>query len=532
MKRMLKWLGIVVVVLLVGVLAIPFFVNVNDFRPTLETRLTAALGRDVKLGNLQLKILSGEVTADDLSVAEDPNFGTPAFLKASSLHVGVELWPFLLSRKLIVTDLTIDQPQISLVQAKTGDWNFSSLGGKSKASSPPPAISGKAPLDLSVKLVKITNGKLRMGRTLGHWKPLILEQVNIEVRDFSDSAPFGFSLATNIHGGGSIKLDGTAGPINPNDSAMTPVKVNLNIVQLNLSGSGMNDFAPDLAGLVSFQGSGDSDGATMHVRGTLRADRLKIAKNGTPAARPLSLTVIAQHNLRNHSGVLRQGDIHIGSAVAHLTGTYAEQGESMVLDMTLSGPQMPVQELTSLLPALGVVLPAGATLQGGAASAHLTMKGPADRLVTAGSLALTNTRLAGFDFPQKLATAEKWAGIKASPDTEIQNVSLNVRVSPDGSDAQDISLIVPAIGEMSGFGNVTPANQLAFKMSAIIHTSGLLSIVGNKPIPFTVEGTAANPVFHPDLKAVAKEEVKSVEQDVGKAAGSLIKGIFGGKKPQ
>jgi AsmA protein len=434
---------------------------------------------------------------------------------------------------LIVTDLTIDQPQISLVQAKTGDWNFSSLGGKSKApSSPPPAISGKAPLDLSVKLIKINDGRLKLGRTLGHWKPLILEQVNIEVRDFSDSAPFGFSLATNIQGGGSIKLDGTAGPINPTDSAMTPVKMNLNISQLNLAGSGMNDFAPDLAGLVSFQGSGESDGATMHVSGTLRADRLKVAKNGTPAARPLSLTVAAQHNLRNHSGVLRQGDIHIGSAVAHLTGTYAEQGESMVLDMTLSGPEMPVQELASLLPSLGVVLPDGATLQGGAASAHLTMKGPADRLVTAGSLALTNTRLAGFDFPQKLATAEKWAGIKASPNTEIQNVSMNVRVSPEGSDAQDISLIVPAIGELSGSGNVTPANALAFKMNAIIHTSGLLSVVGNKPIPFTVEGTCANPVFHPDLKAVAKEEVKSVEHDVGKAAGGLIKGIFGAKKPQ
>src|SRR5262249_45600691 len=153
------------------------------------------------------------------------------------------------SRKLIVTDLTIDQPQISLVQAKTGDWNFSSLGGKSKApSAPQPAISGKAPLDLSVKLIKVSNGKVKLGRTLGHWKPLILEQVNIEVRDFSDSAPFGFSFATNVHGGGSIKLDGTAGPINPADSAMTPVKLNFNISQLDLAGSGMNDFAPDLAG--------------------------------------------------------------------------------------------------------------------------------------------------------------------------------------------------------------------------------------------------------------------------------------------
>jgi hypothetical protein len=40
------------------------------------------------------------------------------------------------------------------------------------------------PLDLSVKLLKIGNGRLTLSRTVGHWKPLTLEQVNIELRDF------------------------------------------------------------------------------------------------------------------------------------------------------------------------------------------------------------------------------------------------------------------------------------------------------------------------------------------------------------
>lgn len=532
MKRALKWLGIVLGVLVLALIAVPFFLNVNDFRPTLETRLTTALGREVKLGNLRLRLLRGEVTADDLSVAEDPAFGKPAFLKASSLHVGVELWPFLFSRKLIVTDLTIDQPEVVLVQSKSGDWNFSSLGGKSRRVSPPPTSSSETPLDLMVKLIRITNGRLKLGRTVGHWKPLILEQVNIEVRDFSSTSAFQFSLATNIHGGGTLKLDGTAGPIDPVDSAMTPLKANLTVSQLDLAGSGMNDFAPELGGLVTFKGSGESDGILMHLTGMVRADRLKVVKQGTPATRPVEFDVTAQHNLRKHSGVLRQGDIHIGSARAHLTGSYAEQGESVILDMKLSGPEMPVQELESLLPALGVVLPAGASLQGGTASANLTMQGPADRLVTSGSLALTNTRLTGFDLPQKIATVEKWAGIKASPDTEIQNASLNVRQSPQGTEAQDVSLVVPAIGELSGAGTVSPENALAFKMSAIVHTSGLAAVVGNKPIPFTVEGTCANPVFRADMKAVAREEIKSVEHDVGKAASGVLRGLLGGKRRQ
>jgi hypothetical protein len=71
---------------------------------------------------------------------------------------------------------------------------------------------------------------------------------------------------------------------------------------------------------------------------------------------------------------------------------------------------------------------------------------------------------------------------------------------------------------------------LDFKMSAIVHTSGLLAVIGNKPIPFTVEGTCSDPVFKPDMKAVVKEEIKSIKGDIGKAAGDLFKGLRGDKK--
>jgi AsmA protein len=198
--------------------------------------------------------------------------------------------------------------------------------------------------------------------------------------------------------------------------------------------------------------------------------------------------------------------------------------------MKLSGPDMPVQELEALLPALGVVLPAGASLQGGNASAHLSMEGPADRLVTSGLLAVNNTRLVGFDLPKKMASIEKLAGIKGGPDTDIQTLSANVRSTPDGTSTQDIKLVVPAIGDLSGGGTISPANTLDFKMSAIVHTSGLLGVIGNKPIPFTVEGTCTDPVFKPDMKTVVKEEIQSIKGDIGKAAGELFKGMTEARK--
>jgi AsmA protein len=313
---------------------------------------------------------------------------------------------------------------------------------------------------------------------------------------------------------------------------MTPVTLNLNVTALDLARSGMNDFAPDMSGIFSFNGKGDSDGVQMQMTGTLKADHLKVARNGSPAARPVELDFSVQHDLRTHAGTVRQGDVHIGKALAHLTGSYAEQGESMVLSMKLAGSDMPVPELEAMLPAIGVVLPAGASLQGGTATVELSINGPADRAVTAGSLSLNNTRLVGFDISKKMSSIEKLAGIKAGPDTEIQTLGANVRSSPEGTDAQGMRLVVPAIGELTGAGTVSPANELDFKMSAIVHASGLLAVVGNTPIPFTVEGTCSQPVFKPNLKALAGEELKSVEGDVGKAASGLIKGFLRDKKKQ
>ena len=60
MNRTLKIVGIVLVIILLAVIALPFLINVNSFRPKLESELSTALGRQVKVGNLSLSILVGK----------------------------------------------------------------------------------------------------------------------------------------------------------------------------------------------------------------------------------------------------------------------------------------------------------------------------------------------------------------------------------------------------------------------------------------------------------------------------------------
>src|SRR5215471_5626157 len=112
-KRWLRIAGIAIAVFLVIVIALPFLINVNSFRPKIESEATNALGRPVKLGNLSLSILAGTVGIDDISIADDPAFSKSPFVTAKSLKVGVELMPLIFSKQLNVTGITLDQPQIT-----------------------------------------------------------------------------------------------------------------------------------------------------------------------------------------------------------------------------------------------------------------------------------------------------------------------------------------------------------------------------------------------------------------------------------
>src|SRR5438067_8107470 len=138
MKTFFKVLGIIIALLIVAVIVIPFFIDANMFRPKLESELTDALGRQVKVGNLSLALWSGSVAADNISIADDPKFSNAPFVQAKSLKVGVELLPLIFSKTLNVTNLTLNQPEISLVKSENGQtWNFSSLGNKSSSGTAP-----------------------------------------------------------------------------------------------------------------------------------------------------------------------------------------------------------------------------------------------------------------------------------------------------------------------------------------------------------------------------------------------------------
>src|SRR6266567_4475419 len=167
MNKTLKIVLIVVGVLVILVLVAPFLIPVNEFRPTIEQKASAALGRKVQLGNLSLSLLTGSLAAGNLSIGDDPKFSASPFLTAQSLKVGVEIMPLIFSKTLNVTGVSIDSPQVTLLRNAAGQWNYSSLGGaaaKAQAKQPP-AKAPAVPAEVSVAKLALTNGTIIVGST-------------------------------------------------------------------------------------------------------------------------------------------------------------------------------------------------------------------------------------------------------------------------------------------------------------------------------------------------------------------------------
>jgi len=565
MNKTLKIVLIVVGVLIVLVLVVPFLIPVNQFRPTIEEKASAALGRKVELGDMSLSLLSGSLSADNVTIGDDPKFSTSPFLTAKSLKVGVEVLPLIFSKTLNITGITIDTPQVTLIRNPAGLWNYSSLGGsaaKSKSSS-------NSATDLSVKKFELKNGSIILGSTNSQ-KRSTYDHVNVTASDVSLTTKFPVTVTAGLPGGGKFKLDGTFGPVDAVDAALTPLDAKLNVTGLDLASSGFVDSSAGLGGLLDLDGNLSSQGGEAQTKGTVKFTNALLVAGGSPAGVPVTVNYDTKYNLRKNAGVLNPSTLNIGSAAAHLNGTYQTAGDATIVNIKLNAKDMPAKDLEAFLPALGIHLPKGATLQSGTLSADLNLTGPSDKIVTTGTVGLFNGVIANFDLGSKMSSVASLAGIKSGKDLNIEKFTSNLHMAPNGIKADNVLAVLPTIGNLTGAGTVDSKNALDFKMLATLTKGaggavgsagavtngaagalgGLLGSVtggggasaggaggcgssgGGLKVPFQIQGTTSDPKFIPDVGGLAKDLFKSELGCLGgKSSVSALKVPVQGQNP-
>ena len=540
----------VAAVVVVAIAAIPLFVNVNTFRPMLEEQLTAALGRQVKLGELSLSLFSGSVVAQNLSIADDPQFSSSPLLTASALRIGVDMRPLIFQHKILVRSFEVDAPQIHLVHAANGIWNFSTIGQAAASRIPDPRKESVIP-NLIVDVFRIRDGHATIEGQPAQGTPVAYDQVDVTVQDFSFAKQFPFSISASLPGQGTVTLTGKAGPIDAHNAASTTFDAQLALHHFDPVATGFLDKSAGITVLADVDARTVSNGTTVNSNGTVHTQHLQLRPDAVPAPKPIDITYNVTHTLSDNTGQLQDATVQTGRLAAHLSGDYSLLPGTVQLTMKLSGQSLPIDELQALIPAVGVKLPNGSVLQGGTLTTSLSIAGPLQDLVITGPVELGNTRLSGFNMSSQLKGIAGMAMGDTGNITNIQTLRLDLRITKAGVNASNIYASLPALGDAVGNGTVSPAGALNFKLSMKMDTThdiggkavGLLTSLNGTSgktaaqaaktgVPVTITGTSANPIITPDVKAMLKNNASSIlsnQKSNGQHVINKLGGLFSKK---
>src|SRR4051794_4326751 len=216
MRKALKIFAGLLVLLVIVLLAAPFFLDVNRYHDRIQSELQKKLGRQVSLGTMHLSLIPFAFKVENAVIAEDPQFAKGSnFAQAQELYVTAALMP-LLHGDVQIKSLELRQPKIELIRNAQGVWNFSSLAGTQprqagQPQSPPqqqqsankPSAASPEPQKqkaISLEDLKITDGQVALTDLQKQQKRAVYDHIDLRLLGYSPDKAFDFELAAHLPG--------------------------------------------------------------------------------------------------------------------------------------------------------------------------------------------------------------------------------------------------------------------------------------------------------------------------------------------
>jgi len=210
--------GAVLALLAVLAVALPFLIDVDHYRPTIEAKIEAALGREVRLGAIRLSLFPPSVRVNGLAIAALPDEGGGDLVSAASLRVGARLLP-LFSKRLEVTGIVIDRPVLLLERRLDGGWNVQRLVAPKGAAAPPAPSPAPSAASFTVETLRLVNGEVtvRVPAAGGGHADLKLSDLDLTLANVGLDRVVELRLEArpSIAPQGKLSLAGTVGPLQP-----------------------------------------------------------------------------------------------------------------------------------------------------------------------------------------------------------------------------------------------------------------------------------------------------------------------------
>ncbi|MGB8768969.1 MAG: AsmA family protein [Candidatus Korobacteraceae bacterium] len=383
--RRVIWATLAVVLLAV---LVPPFVNVNRYRNRVAEAIGQALGREVTVSRIALKLLPRPgIVLSNFVVAENPSYGEEPMLRADSVTAFLRLTSLWRGRLEIGT-LDLDSPSLNLVRRSDGHWNVEDLVERASHVASAPTTKIRPEARPRFPYVEASSGRINF--KLGEVKKAFAFTDADFALWLESENQWGIRLKArptrtdvDLHDTGILKLDGRFQRASrlPN----TPLDL-----QITYSGGPLGQ----LTKLIYGRDRG--------WRGNVRSNA---SLTGTPSA--LEVTLDAQVD------DFRRYDIALGEALpllAHCTGTYSSPDDSLhalqcespvgsgvlevrgnaqgwaadAYDLSVSAERIPAERIVALARHAKKDLPADLTATGDFEGVFAVRKQPGDSPVWAG----------------------------------------------------------------------------------------------------------------------------------------------------
>lgn len=197
MKTVLKWAaiisGVLLLTIIVGFISLPFVFPLEKIKAFATAKLSITLQRKVVIESVSFDLFSG-IKLKGIQIGD--------LVQAESLDLRYAFWP-LFSRQIIVRELSLVKPEITINKERSGLFNFSDLlPAKDNSPQPggrqPKAAGSKPPFDLFVASFSVKDGRITYtDQAAGSTNEL--QRLNIKVSGFELALvkPINFSLSAN-----------------------------------------------------------------------------------------------------------------------------------------------------------------------------------------------------------------------------------------------------------------------------------------------------------------------------------------------
>ncbi len=304
-RRRVMWAALLLVVL--GLLLIPPFINVNRYRKRVADSISRALGREVSVSGIELKILPRPgLVLSNFIVADEASYGAEPMLRAGTVTAYIRLTSLWRGRLEIGT-LDLDSPSLNLVRRTDGHWNLEELVERTTQASSAPTTKTRPEARPRFPYVEASTGRINF--KLGQVKKAFAFTDADFALWLDSESQWGVRLEgrpmrtdIGISDTGTLKLDGRF----QRGSSLPNTLVDL---KLTLTGGPLGQITTLIYG---------------HDRGWRGAVNSNAILTGTPAA--LGITLDAQVD------DFRRYDIALGEALrmrTHCTATYSSPDDTL-----------------------------------------------------------------------------------------------------------------------------------------------------------------------------------------------------------